>query len=470
MKLAIIITTFNRAAYLRQCLNSLRSAVIPEGTLFIIVDDASTDNETIELIKDFHPKGADVLIHYNERNSSVSQSLKTGYNKAFAYGCDVVMNLDSDAIARADFIQVLTDLKNYFPTKIVSGFHSINRNKNGTDRHPIIQKSEKWATKKSVGGINMMMSQEVFRKYMESTLDKVIRTGQGNWDYLTCVNCLNDNNPVAVSIPSVVQHIGFSSAMGHTGGEEPDVASDFVGVTTKPLSLPTVTLIAIEGVNLNLIRLPLEASTKFIEYGAVKLLSPFTAKDLDIIAIRPLKSKEEYSKFIFRELINYVDTDYALTIQHDGYVVNYSAWRDEFLQYDYIGAVWNWYGENCVGNGGFSLRSRKLIEICASDDVMTEQHPEDHCIGRTYRNYLEKHHGIKFAPKEVADKFSLEAYSVKPPGNKYAGSFGFHGKSVDFRNVDLVFNPSKMGTQSRGEMRRQERKMRYTGMQQTRRR
>lgn len=465
MKLGIVLTTFNRSNYLAQCLDSINAAEIPEGTLIVIVDDKSTDEKTVELLRSFHPKGADVIIHYNEKNSGVSYSLKLGFNKCFFYGCDVVMNLDSDAIVKPNFIQVLTDLKNYFPQQIVSGFHSINKNKNGTDRHPIIKKSDKWVWKKSIGGINVMMNEALFRKFMEPALNRVIETKQGNWDYLTCVNCMDYDLPPAVSIPSVVQHIGFDSAMRHL--EEPDVACDFDEPAGKPLSLPSVMLVAVEGVALEKIKIPWEASNKFIDFADTILLTPFDSLDYPIIKIAPMKSKQEYSKFIFKNLNYFVASEFVLLIQHDGFVVNYKAWTDEFLKYDYIGASWWYDDELVVGNGGFSLRSKKLLEVCAHDDVMTEIHPEDHAIGRIYRRYLEQHHGIKFAPKEIADRFSIEAFGLKPPANKYNGSFGFHGYSVDFKGADLAYNPLNIPRHSsnggRGEQRRQERKLHYTG-------
>jgi hypothetical protein len=43
--------------------------------------------------------------------------------------------------------------------------------------------------------------------------------------------------------------------------------------------------------------------------------------------------------------------------------VNPAAWDPEFLDWDYIGAKWFWAeAGKRVGNGGFSLRSYKLLE------------------------------------------------------------------------------------------------------------
>lgn len=87
---------------------------------------------------------------------------------------------------------------------------------------------------------------------------------------------------------------------------------------------------------------------------------------------------------MIKELNKYIETSYVLIIQYDGFILNPDAWTDEFLEYDYIGAPW-WYTDDCnVGNGGFSLRSKKLLEILANDDSILETHPEDHHICRTY--------------------------------------------------------------------------------------
>ena len=55
-----------------------------------------------------------------------------------------------------------------------------------------------------------------------------------------------------------------------------------------------------------------------------------------------------------------------LLIQWDGYVVNPEAWDPAFLGCDYLGAKWYWHDDGMrVGNGGFSLRSRRLLDALA---------------------------------------------------------------------------------------------------------
>ena len=78
-------------------------------------------------------------------------------------------------------------------------------------------------------------------------------------------------------------------------------------------------------------------------------------------------SYSSYNFFIVNRLSDHIKTDYVLTIQKDGFIINSSSWSDENFNYDYIGAPWfNPVNQNHlrVGNGGFSLRSKKLLEAC----------------------------------------------------------------------------------------------------------
>lgn len=128
---------------------------------------------------------------------------------------------------------------------------------------------------------------------------------------------------------------------------------------------------------------------------------------------KDINSKKEYSHFMIKEINKYVETDYVLIIQYDWFILNPNAWTDEFLKYDYIGAPWWYNDDNNVWNWWFCLRSKKLLEILANDENIIDIHPEDHHICRTYWDYL-KSKWIKFAPEEIAKKFSIE-WSLKPP-------------------------------------------------------
>jgi hypothetical protein len=144
------------------------------------------------------------------------------------------------------------------------------------------------------------------------------------------------------------------------------------------------------------------------------------------VPIERITSSAQYSNFLIHKLHEYIGTDYVLIIQYDGFVLNPLAWDPQFLQYDYIGAKISINKRFIVGNGGFSLRSRKLLHALRDDgeirryDASREPYSEDLAICDTYREILESKHGIRFAPEAVADRFSAE---LTPPT---VHNFGFH--------------------------------------------
>jgi len=142
----------------------------------------------------------------------------------------------------------------------------------------------------------------------------------------------------------------------------------------------------------------------------------FDLPGVEVVVVPDIASIADYSRFMLKALGDYIETDYALVIQYDGYILNGRRWRAQFHDYDYLGAPWSRGG---VGNGGFSLRSRRLLEACR-DLPLDAPLQEDVILGRRCRPLLEKR-GIRFAPEEVARRFSYER--MRPTG----GEFGFHG-------------------------------------------
>lgn len=190
------------------------------------------------------------------------------------------------------------------------------------------------------------------------------------------------------------------------------------------LNLPQVTLISASSINLDATVQAMEACQRHIRFANSKLLThcklTINLPSIEVISAPKLEDSVQYSAFMLAELANYVETSHCLVVQWDGHVVNSARWNPAFLEYDYIGALWPQFadGEN-VGNGGFSLRSRRLLEACRSPQFRPS-HPEDLAIGRGNRAWLEAQ-GLRFASREVADTFSVErAGSIN-------SSFGFHG-------------------------------------------
>ncbi len=206
-----------------------------------------------------------------------------------------------------------------------------------------------------------------------------------------------------------------------------------LSIFNTKLHLPQVTLVCVDTLNVAAGYFAIQNCMEYAQFGAVKYFSLFPGGNTDIgqvecIDIVPLKGKEDYSRFVFFSLDQFIETEFVMICQHDGYVVNPSAWRPEFLQYDYIGAPW-WRDEQYnVGNGGFSLRSTRLMsKVAVLGPLMygdaSKFHPEDDMICRKYRKALELE-GFKFAPEDLAARFSWESNPKYP---HYNGAFGFHG-------------------------------------------
>jgi hypothetical protein len=196
--------------------------------------------------------------------------------------------------------------------------------------------------------------------------------------------------------------------------------------SAQTLALPQVTLVAIDTRAPALATQSLQRSMTGIAFARVVLFTRAAEAGvlpagIEGVPISPLASGADYSRFVLRELAAHIATSHVLVTQWDGFVVDPAAWRPEFLEWDYIGAVWTDQPEGRnVGNGGFSLRSRALL-AAGRDPVIQQVHPEDAALCREHRVHLERTHGIRFAPSALARCFAVEN------GPWRGRSFGFHG-------------------------------------------
>ena len=214
----------------------------------------------------------------------------------------------------------------------------------------------------------------------------------------------------------------------------------------KKIKLPDVTILAATSTEQDMAQLSMRISLQNIEFGAAKLLcTKFPEKkypDIEYIEIPPLKSVNDYNKIIFQDLHKHFSTSHCLIVQADSFVVNSDLWTNEFLKYDYIGGPWPNKIEvdskitlnlekNPVGNGGFSLRSQNLVETTAKIDFDSLNFPmkaEDVVICHYLYNKMIEN-GIRFAPPEIAAKFSMENIE-NLYGQNVNSVFGFHGKHM----------------------------------------
>lgn len=190
------------------------------------------------------------------------------------------------------------------------------------------------------------------------------------------------------------------------------------------ISLPNCTLIALTDYKIDEHLAAIKKSKEGITWGDVKLIYD-EGINHDV---------NNWNYKVIYELPNYVNTSHAFLFHADGYVINPHLWRDEFLEYDYIGAPWplptddySYRDESGdlvrVGNS-VSIRSKKLMDLIATrpwKEYYGNTH-EDGFICCHNRKWLESQ-GCTFAPLEVAVHFAKE-HDI--PENEGLETFAFH--------------------------------------------
>lgn len=187
------------------------------------------------------------------------------------------------------------------------------------------------------------------------------------------------------------------------------------------LNLPDVTLVISDGVCNVLSHLAVRDCKSVVQFGG----------EIIDISERPNSTRDRWCDWIWYEIPYLVQTSHFLVIQWDGWILHPELWDTGWLSYDYMGAPWPLDYEaapGLVGNGGFSLRSKRLALEVANN---REHYPmirssldnapsEDIALSRYYREALEAT-GLKWANYEDAQRFSFEMIPPEGP------TFGFHG-------------------------------------------
>lgn len=218
------------------------------------------------------------------------------------------------------------------------------------------------------------------------------------------------------------------------------------------LDLSIVTLLCVETRDPALAHFAIQKCTKHARFGKVVLITELSKlsnqvgdvvdqkedqvidrlRQVEYVQAPPIKTTKDYSDLLLMGLRQYASGTYVLIIQWDSFILHPELWTNDFLQYDYIGAAWPHHPDTPVGNGGFSLRSVKLLEALESPKI-SKRHPEDFCICVDNKALLEGEFGIRFAPTNVAEQFAVERTEWHP-------AFGFHG----FFNFGKVLNPLEL--------------------------
>ena len=165
------------------------------------------------------------------------------------------------------------------------------------------------------------------------------------------------------------------------------------------------------------------------------------------------KSVKDFNYKVFYDLHKYINTDFALLVHYDGFVINPDMWREEFLNYDYIGSPWpelkslkDANGNICRVGNSVSLRSKRLLELPSKLNLPFEKahndtYNEDLLICVKNKDIFEAN-GMRFAPLEAAKHFGREAAIPENDGVKtfvFHDYFGENFKNKRFGRVWLKY-------------------------------
>lgn len=170
------------------------------------------------------------------------------------------------------------------------------------------------------------------------------------------------------------------------------------------------------------------------------------------------QSRSTFSETLLKSLAEFCDQDFILTVQPDSCIISPEKWVNKFLEYDYIGAPWPieivkaidmasdkiQEPNNFVGNGGFSLRSKKYVQTSLEMPVVHKNEDLNLCVFN-YESMLSR--GVKYAPIDVALDFAVEhpILNHRIFDRRFLltyNSFGFHGE-FNIAGMTYIYNNSK---------------------------
>ena len=121
MKVSIIVPVYNASAFIKECVDSVRSQTMTEGVECILIDDRSTDN-TLEKIQSIINVNANENVYFSllsqERNQGPSAARNRGIREAKG---EYVFFLDADDMITPDCIESLYGLARLHDADYVQG-------------------------------------------------------------------------------------------------------------------------------------------------------------------------------------------------------------------------------------------------------------------------------------------------------------------------------------------------------------
>jgi hypothetical protein len=163
------------------------------------LSDAAPEPAATEIVRSWTCPRVPVVKIFKAQHASMFDSLAHGLRLMIAgFQCRTLVCLDSDALVKVEWLEVLRDLYRRLQEQhkplIVSGFH--------TASHPTLSDRADHRFKSSLGGINLFFDLATWKSAVEPNLN-----GHG-WDHKVSRSVTEQGGALVTTRPSVVQHIG----------------------------------------------------------------------------------------------------------------------------------------------------------------------------------------------------------------------------------------------------------------------
>jgi len=208
MKTGLLITLFDRPEYLQKTLDSIKNSYLPDDLTIVLLDDCSTNKDTLNIFNSFEIENVPIVRLENEKNRGIAYNIKKGFDYLYENDFDILINLDPDALVKPYWLTILFELHSCFPRSVVTGFN--------TAAHRFTGIFETYYTKRSIGGINLMFNKDLWPKLRP-------QVNNSQWDWDVSKKLANDKILMIASSPSVIAHIGEDSSMGHNNVDTSDM-------------------------------------------------------------------------------------------------------------------------------------------------------------------------------------------------------------------------------------------------------
>ena len=198
--------TYNRPDYLRKLFTHLAKSDLSD-ILIIVIDDASNDPETVQLVQGFTISGIPIikLFLLKHRQFNIHENLRITWDLlSEKYHCRNLAVLDSDVIVKPDWLTSIRTLHEtagkLYPVTVISGFDACVS-------HPADKNYSDYKVKRAMGGANMFFDTKLYRKFIRPCLVPY-------WDSILVEKFQKESYPFLVTRPSVIQHIGYKGLFG----------------------------------------------------------------------------------------------------------------------------------------------------------------------------------------------------------------------------------------------------------------